>query len=77
MSPENKYVRETTITIVELVPQRDNLPDCTAWQKNGTQCPFKARYEINNNPACGIHVGSMDVIFMPVKLRRTRSVSRS
>jgi hypothetical protein len=66
---ENKYTRQSTITLVELVPTRENLPQCVGWKSDGLQCPFKARYELNDEPVCGVHVGSPNLMFMPVKLR--------
>jgi hypothetical protein len=67
---ENPYTRSINISVVELVPQKAALPQCTAWKKDLLQCENSAKYEVNGNPCCGVHLGKPDMIFMPVRLRK-------
>ena len=63
---ENKYTREVTVTILELVPDRDQLPTCSAWLSVGVeQCYYKARYEQNGMPVCGVHMGKPGLLWHP------------
>lgn len=68
--PDNPYVREVTVTILEIVPDREELPTCEAWLGglNGNsleQCSYKARYIQNGRPVCGQHVGRGTLLWHP------------
>ena len=60
----NPFTRSTTIEIVEVVPDRDMLPNCSAVLiTDEVLCGYKARYMQNGKPVCGVHVGRPGVIF--------------
>jgi hypothetical protein len=67
----NPYTRSTTITIVEVVPDRDQLPTCSAVLMNDevALCSYKARYVQNEKPVCGVHVGRPGVMFWDRRAR--------
>lgn len=67
---ENPYTRSARVTITEIQPDRDRLPECVAWKDDLTKCTFKARYEQNGEPVCGIHVGKPGLVFAPAKMRK-------
>lgn len=52
---DNPYTREMQISVVELVPDRAQLPTCQGWKADGSQCGYVARYLFNDKPACGLH----------------------
>jgi len=60
-----QYTREVTIKIAELIPDKSQLPYCSAWLKNGDNCPRKAKFEQEGNPVCGIHLGKPNTIWIP------------
>lgn len=62
---DNPYTRSVTVTVVELVPEKGELPYCSAWQRNGDNCPYRAKFMQNNNPLCGVHIGKPGTIFIP------------
>lgn len=61
---ENPYTRSTSVTLLELVPERTQLPQCHAWRVNGKRCPHKAKYELNGRPVCGQHI-TPSTVFVP------------
>jgi hypothetical protein len=66
--PDNPYTRELTVTLLELVPFRDNLPDCHALLADGrTRCGYKAKHIMNDRPLCGIHCRP-GVMFFPERM---------
>lgn len=67
---DNPYTRSTTISVVELIPEKGNLPQCVAWKLDNMQCENSARYEVNGNPCCGIHLGKPNLLFMPTSIRK-------
>jgi hypothetical protein len=70
---ENPYTRSRTIEIVEIVPEREQLPFCSAVLLGETElCGYRARYTQNGNPVCGVHVGRPHVIFYQ-KPKRVRA----
>lgn len=66
---DNPYTRSVTITVDELVPQHDNLPQCHGMHLDGTRCEFAARYQMEGRPICGVHLrpGAM---FIPERLMK-------
>lgn len=60
------YTRTMTVSLHELVPAREVLPQCHAWKVRGKRCPNKAKYEVNNKPVCGQHI-TPNVVFVPEK----------
>ena len=68
----NEFTREKTITIREIVPERDQLPTCAAWLFTSLdQCPNKARYMVYDTqqsgemPVCGVHAGRPGLLWHP------------
>lgn len=66
--PDNPYTRQATVEIIELVPVAGMLPRCKGWKKDLGQCNFNARYLQNGEPACGVHLGKPNTVFMPESL---------
>lgn len=77
--PDNPYTREATITILEVVPERDQLPFCNAWLGGESleQCGNRARYVQNGQPVCGIHVGRPSLLWHPDTRKPKRSNGRA
>lgn len=66
---DNPFTRTATITITELVPERGELPWCSAWQNNGDNCRNKGRFMQGEVPVCGVHVGKPGTIWIPSSRR--------
>jgi hypothetical protein len=67
---EEEYRREITVTIRELVPSNEMLPQCVAWKYDGYQCPNPGKYIQENEPVCGVHMGRPGLLFLPSSRRR-------
>ena len=64
-APEFKLrYTEVTVAILEVIPPRDQLPDCRAEKKNGFLCDYKAKYMRGDLPVCGVHLFSRTDIFL-------------
>ena len=56
--------REVLVAVLEVVPPRDQLPDCRAQKSTGFLCDYKARYLRDGRPVCGVHLFSRTDIFL-------------
>lgn len=66
------FTRSVSVEIVEIVPERDQLPVCSAWLggDSADRCIYKARYLQNGNPVCGVHVGRPGLLWHPSTRRK-------
>lgn len=66
---DNPYTRSATVEVVELVPERGQLPQCAAWLVNGLRCDRRGKYLQNTDPVCGVHLGRPGLVFLPESRR--------
>lgn len=63
MTWEPRY-KEVTIAVLEVVPPRELLPECTALMRDDYVCPNKAKYMRDGQPVCGRHLATPNQLFL-------------